>query len=80
LEVKQRAMAGEIADLVDRLDHFMNRERVRRSRDRSAERETAQEAPGDAIAPPPGRSAPPPTGFDPKDNLRAIARAKGVLR
>jgi hypothetical protein len=54
----------------------MRRERVRRSRDANS---TSQEAPGDEIAPPPGRSIPPEIGF-PKDELRRVARARGVIR
>jgi len=77
LEQELLAAKLNITELADRLDHFMRRERVRRTRDNAA---TSQDAPGDVFVPPPATSVSPQTRVDPKDELRMIARQRGVLR
>jgi hypothetical protein len=66
------------ADIVERLEAFLNRDRVRRSRDKALQ--TAQESAGAAIDPPPATTPTPPSGDELKQALRRAARAQGVLR
>ena len=66
LEAEITTLRMGMIEVVDKLEHFTRRERTRRAREAAAPEDVH-----DLVVPPP---------INPKEQLRAVARAKGILR